>query len=157
MRILWCAALWMAVVGGAGMQAADSGEEKAIVAAIQKVFDGMAAHDPGMIRSVMMDDARLTAIRGDRPAASLSVEQFLKGIEGNQSKLLERMWDPKVMVRGRLAAVWAEYDFHSDGKFGHCGVDSFLMVKTADGWKISSIAWTAETEGCAPSPLGPPK
>jgi Putative lumazine-binding len=156
MRILWCAVA-VATAGSMVLRAADSSGETAVLAAVQKVFDGMAAHDTRMMRSVMMDDARLTAIRGDRPATGISVDQFLKGIEGNQSRLLERIWDPKVMVSGRLAAVWAEYDFHSDGQFGHCGVDSFLMVKTAEGWKISSIAWTAETEGCAPSPLGPPK
>lgn len=141
----------------AGLHAADSDEEKAVLATIQKVFDGMAAHDAAAIRAVMAEDARLTPIRGDRPVSSVSVDQFLKGIEGNQAKLLERIWDPKVMVSGRLAAVWAPYDFHSDGKFGHCGIDSFLMARTADGWKITSIAWTAETEGCKPSPLGPPK
>lgn len=127
------------------------------MAAIQKVFDGMAAHDTAAMRSAMTDDARLTPIRGDRPVASISVDQFLKGIEGAQGKLLERIWDPKVMVSGRLAAVWAPYDFHSDGKFGHCGIDSFLLARTADGWKITSISWTSETEGCQPSPLGPPK
>jgi hypothetical protein len=155
MRFLCCVVLMAAAC--AGLRAADSGEDQAILAAIQKVFDGMAAHDPAAIRAAMVDDARLKPIRGDRPVNSISVDQFLKGIEGNRAKLLERIWDPKVMVRGRLAAVWAEYDFHSDGKFGHCGIDSFLMAKTADGWKITSIAWTAETEGCKPSPLGPPK
>jgi len=137
--------------------AADSGEEKAVVAAIQKVFDGMAAHDGALIRSVVTEDARLTRVRGDQPVATSSIDQFVHGIEGNQGRLLERMWDPKVMVSGRLAAVWAPYDFHLDGKLNHCGIDSFLMAKTAEGWKITSIAYTVETEGCAPSPLGPPK
>ena len=75
----------------------------------------------------------------------------------SQSRLLERIWEPKVMVRGRIAMVWAEYDFYANGKFGHCGVDSFLMLKTAGGWKATAISYTAETEGCVASPLGPPK
>lgn len=154
MRVLCCVVL--AAAACAGLRAADSAEDEAVLAAVQKVFDGMAAHDAAAIRAAMTDDARLTPIRSDRPVTSISVDQFLKGIEGNQAKLLERIWDPKVMVRGRLASVWAEYDFHSDGKFGHCGVDSFLLAKTPAGWKITSIAWTAETEGCKPSPLGPP-
>jgi len=132
-------------------------EEKAVVAAVKTVFDGMAAHDAAKIQGGLAPDARLTRVRGDQPAATVSAEQFVKGIEANHSHLLERMWDPKVMLRGRLAAVWAPYDFHADGKFTHCGVDSFLLVKGADGWKITSIAYTVETEACAPSPLGPPK
>jgi hypothetical protein len=140
-----------------GLSAADSGEENAILATVQRVFDSMAAHDGAAIRSAMTADARITPIRCDEPGAAVSVEQFAHGVEVNHSRLLERMWAPKVMVRGRLASVWSEYDFHRDGKFTHCGIDAFLLVKTADGWKISSIAYTAETEGCAPSPLGPPK
>ena len=155
MRFLCGVALLTAAC--AGLQAADAGEEKAVVAAIQTVFDGMAAHDAAAIRTAMTEDARLTPIRADRPVASISVDQFLHGIEGNQAKLLERMWDPKVMVSGRLAAVWAPYDFHSDGKFGHCGIDTFLLLKTDEGWKVFSLTWTQETEGCKPSPLGAPK
>jgi len=156
MRILWQTLALIAVASPA-LPAADSGEEKAIVAAIQKVFDGMAAHNAGMIRSAVTDDARLTRVRGDQPAASMAGEQFAHAIEGNQARLLERMWEPKIMVSGRLAAVWAPYDFHSDGKLTHCGIDSFLLVKGADGWKIASIAYTVVTEACAPGPMGPPK
>ncbi len=156
MRILWQTLALIAAASPA-LPAADSGEEKAIVAAIQKVFDGMAAHDAGMIRSAVTDDARLTRVRGDQPAAGTSIDQFLHAIEGNQARLLERMWEPKIMVSGRLAAVWAPYDFHSDGKLTHCGIDSFLLVRGADGWKITSIAYTVVTEACAPSPLGLPQ
>lgn len=140
-----------------GLGAADSGDDKAVLATVQKLFDGMTAHDGGMIRNAMTPDARITPMRGDQPGAAVSAEQFAHGIEANQSRLLERIWTPKVMVSGRLASVWAPYDFHRDGKFTHCGIDAFLLFKTADGWRISSIAYTAQTEGCAPSPLGEPK
>jgi hypothetical protein len=156
MRILW-SAVAVLCAGCCSLRAADAIEEKAVVAAVQTLFDGMSAHDGAKIRSVMTADARLTRIRGDQPAVTVPLEQFLKGIESSQARILERMWDPKVLLRGRLAAVWAEYDFHADGKFTHCGIDSFLLVKAADAWKITTIAYTMETEGCAPSPLGPPK
>jgi hypothetical protein len=29
-----------------------------------------------------------------------------------------------------------------DEKYSHCGVDVFMLVKTADGWKISTLADT---------------
>ncbi len=56
---------------------------------------------------------------------------------------------------GGIAVVWAEYDFHLNGKFNHCGVDQVNLLKTGAGWKIMGIAYTSETSGCAPSPLGP--
>ncbi len=60
-------------------------------------------------------------------------------------------------MRGKIANVWAEYDFHSNGKFAHCGIDTFLLLKTDEGWKIFSLTYTMETHGCKDSPLGPPK
>jgi ketosteroid isomerase-like protein len=156
MRVLRFTAAWL-ILCCPGLPAADAGEEKAILAAIQTLFDGMAAHDAAAIESAMTADARLIGVRGDQPARNVSRGEFASSIAANRSRLLERIWEPKVMVRGRIAMVWAEYDFHADGKFGHCGVDSFLMLKTAEGWKATAISYTAETENCAPSPLGPPK
>jgi hypothetical protein len=53
-----------------------------------------------------------------------------------------------VSIRGRIAEVWGEYEFWSDGKFNHCGIDSVNLLKTAEGWKIASIVFTTETTGC---------
>jgi hypothetical protein len=156
MRILRFTVAWLSL-GCLGMRAADTGEEKAILAAIQTLFDGMAAHDAVMIKSAMTADARLIGVRGDRPAGNVTRDEFAQSIAANQSSLLERIWEPKVLVRSRIAMVWAEYDFYANGTFGHCGVDSFLMLKTAEGWKATAISYTTETEACVPSPLGAPK
>lgn len=139
------------------LTAAGADEEKAVLAAVQTLFDGMAAHDAAMIKSAMTPDAKLVGARQGRPANVVSRDDFAAGIAANKSQLLERIWSPRIMVRGNIAMVWAEYDFHANGKFGHCGVDTFLMLKTEEGWKASAISYTSETEGCTPSPLGPPK
>jgi len=52
--------------------------------------------------------------------------------------------------------VWAPYDFWRDGKFSHCGVDAFDLIKTDEGWKIAGGGYTLESK-CEPSPLGPLK
>jgi hypothetical protein len=132
-------------------------EEKAVIAAVQTLFDGMAAHNPEMVKSVMTPDARAVGVRPDKVGTARSRDELAQAIAGGTAPILERIWEPKVLVRGRIANVWAEYDFHSNGKFGHCGIDTFLLLKTDEGWKIFSLTWTQETEGCKPSPLGPPK
>lgn len=141
---------------GVCLHAADA-EEKVVLAAVQTLFDGMAAHDANMIKSAMTPDAKLIGARTGRPAAVTARDDFATSIAASKNQLLERIWSPKVMVRGEIAMVWAEYDFHANGKFNHCGIDTFLMLKTAEGWKASAISYTSETEGCAASPLGPPK
>jgi hypothetical protein len=128
---------------------AQSSEEKEIVAAAQKVFDGMAAKDGAAIRSAMLPEARLYAVRDDRTPTSTAADAFAGQIANAPGALLERFTEtPKVMIRGRMAQVWAEYEFLRDGKFNHCGVDTFTLFKTADGWKVASISYTSETTGC---------
>jgi len=48
--------------------------------------------------------------------------------------------------------VWAAYDFHLDGAFSHCGIDNFSLVKIGEEWKVVSLTYTVEMEGCAKRP-----
>jgi hypothetical protein len=137
--------------------AAADPEEKAVVDAVQKMFDGMTAHNAEAIKAVMTPDARAVGIRDGKMGTPRSRDELAQGISGGQTPILERMWNPQVLVRGKIANVWTEYDFHNNGKFSHCGIDTFLLLKTDEGWKIFSLTYTMETQGCKPSPLGPPK
>ncbi len=124
-----------------------------MVATVQKLFDSMAAHDPDAARAVTLPEGRVIGA-GEKRTTNISQEQFAAGLAATKNRVyLERMWNPKVLIRGPIAQVWAEYDFHLDGKFTHCGIDSFSLVKNADGWKIAGIVYSIETSGCAPSPL----
>jgi Domain of unknown function (DUF4440) len=125
-------------------------------AAVQALFDAMNAHDAAAAKALVIPEATLFAVHDDGKLSVTGFDKFAERIGSSKDALLERMWNPKVMEHGSIAVVWAEYDFHLNNKFHHCGVDSVSLVKTLDGWKISSIAYTAETNGCAPSPLGPP-
>jgi putative lumazine-binding protein len=129
---------------------AQTPDEKAALGVAQKLFDGMAARDPAMIRSVLLPDARLYAVQ-DSGAASAGIAgtDFATQIAANKSDLLERFTGrPDVLIHGRIAQVWGEYEFLRDGKFGHCGVDSFSLLKTAEGWKIATIVYSTEVAGC---------
>jgi len=124
-------------------------DEKDAVAMVQKTFDAMAAHDGAKIRATMLADARLYAVRNESAPTSTSVDDFANQIESLKGDLLERFTArPSVSIRGRMAQVWGEYELLRDGKFNHCGVDSVSLLKTAQGWKIATIVYTAETTGC---------
>ena len=137
--------------------AAPQSEEKEVVAVVQRMFDAMAAHDGEAAAALMLADARIVASREGGAASSISGDAFAARLKTADKRMLERMWNPKTLISGRIALVWADYDFHLDGKFSHCGIDSVNLVKTAAGWKVAAIVYTADTTGCAPSPLGPPK
>ncbi len=72
--------------------------------------------------------------------------------------ITERGWNGEARVAGRTATVWLPYDLYIDGTWSHCGVDTFLFVQTASGWKISAMTWSVEQPPVCPKhPQGPPK
>lgn len=132
-------------------------EEQQVVATVQKLFDAMAAHDSAAAAEITVPEGRVFAVLTTRdPGASTSLAQFAERLPTIKGAILERMWNPEVRLNGRLATVWAPYDFHRDGQRTHCGIDAVTLVKTPSGWKISGIQYTVVTEGCPVSPLGPP-
>ena len=71
--------------------------------------------------------------------------------------IVERGFEPEVMVAGLIATVWLPYDFHRDGAWSHCGINVFTLVRTVDGWRIASIVYTYEQPpACREHPAGPP-
>jgi hypothetical protein len=128
---------------------AQTSPENDAVATVQKLFDGMASHDAAKVRSAMLPDARLYSARDQGNPTSRTGEEFATQIEVFKGDLLERFTSrPSVLIRGRMAQVWGEYEFLRDGKFTHCGVDSVSLFKTDAGWKIATIIYTMETAGC---------
>jgi hypothetical protein len=61
----------------------------------------------------------------------------------------ERIWDPEVRIDGDVAQVWAYYTFHRNATFSHCGVDAFMLLKVGGEWKITQLADSRRTTGCA--------
>jgi hypothetical protein len=128
---------------------AQSSDERDVIVVVQKLFDGMAAHDEAMIRSTMLPDARLYSIRGEAPPRAIEFDGWVKGIAASKAPMVERfIGKPSVSIRGRMAQLWGEYEFLRDGKFSHCGVDTVTLFKTPEGWKIATLAFTMETAGC---------
>jgi len=128
---------------------AQTSDEKDVLAVVQKTFDGIGAHDGEMIRSAMLPDARIYLVRETGASSSTAVADMITQVAGGKVGMLERFTSPPhVLVRGRIAQVWGEYEFLRDGKFSHCGVDTATLFKTADGWKISTLSYTVERTGC---------
>ncbi len=138
------------------MSAAPVPDENGAITTVQRLFDAMATHNASDAKALFTPDAVLTAVRANGAVSNSTSEEFVAHVGAAKNAWLERMWNPKVLMHGGLAVVWAAYDFHLNGKFSHCGVDSVTLAKISGAWRISGIAYTIETSGCTPSPLGPP-
>jgi uncharacterized protein (TIGR02246 family) len=128
-------------------------DETQVLAVVERLFAALAARDADAAARLLEKDGLFTRVTPDGAVGVQTHADFLKNLAAGREKYRERIWNPKVLVRGRLALVWAPYDFHIDGRFSHCGVDSFQLVRGSEGWKISGAAYTIETKGCPPSPL----
>ena len=56
------------------------------------------------------------------------------------------------MIRGPISLIWGEYEFWTDGKISHCGVDSVGLVKVDGRWKVANFMWTVEKDNRPTAP-----
>ncbi len=131
---------------------AQSSERAAVIAPIQQLFKGMLEKDSSMLRATLYPDARLgttfTNKEGKPQFRTEDVEKFVQSIGTSEHLLEEKIWSYKTQIDGNLATVWTDYTFYLNGKLSHCGVNSFELFKTEDGWKITSIVDTRRRNNC---------
>jgi hypothetical protein len=149
---LICLAVLASLCALSSPAAAQAEEEQAVIAVVQKLFDGMRARDTVMMKSVFAPGAQLLGLAqrdGTSSMQALPAAQFVSSIAGAPAgEFIERVYDPRVLIDGNLASYWAFYTFHVGERFSHCGVDAIQLFKFPDGWKIASVADTRRTEGC---------
>jgi hypothetical protein len=131
-------------------------DRDAVLKVVQAFFDTMTAKDVDGAREILVPQGRFHAMRAGAEPRSLSNEEYLAQLQASKQTMRERIWNPEVRVHGSIATMWAPYDFWIDGKFSHCGIDAFDLIKTSKGWQIAGGIYTLESK-CQPSPLGPLK
>ena len=121
---------------------------------VKEMLIAISTNDIEKARYHVFEDGRVFRIRKDG-IGFRSNSDFFKQTADQSTDYFERMWDPIIMYRGDLAIAWTTYDFHLNGKFSHCGAESFTLTRFNNRWMVVDWAYTAnETENCN-SPLGP--
>lgn len=112
---------------------AEEGDKKDIL----KIFDSVSYKGiQRVVTLVDQDKVRTTVYDNDT---------LLAGLKDIDDGFRERYWDAAVLTDGNIASVWAPYDFFRNGKFSHCGVDLFYLVKENKEWKIAHFGYTRNT------------
>lgn len=129
-----------------------SGDKEAVLAVITTMFDGMRARDAEMVRGAFHPDARLLTTGAGPDGAPrvqiIPIADFIQQVGQPGPSLDEQIFNPRVEMDGGLAHVWVDYTLHLGEDFSHCGADSFQLGRTAEGWRILSVADTRRQEGC---------
>jgi hypothetical protein len=149
--ILFATILLLGAISNKPARFENAGEREEILKAAQSLFDAMVARDTTQLRQTFTADGRFisTWMRNGKPVTrNLSVTDFSKMVVATKEPYRERMFEPQVLVEGDVAVVWGKYDFHVGTKLTNCGINAVQMVHTADGWKISQVTSTINTEGC---------
>ena len=117
----------------------------AIIAKDGKAVRGMFL--PGGSWLMAMDKAGLAKVRAKHPEAKQlvpgSYEEFA-GFVGSAPKPIEEVFsNVRIQTDGIVGTVYFDYRFEVEGKATNHGAETWQLVHTDDGWKISAMLYSA--------------
>jgi hypothetical protein len=122
------------------------------VQVIDRLWEAVRTKNADAIRLLFTPEGQLVTVTKPRAGEDLSKTRvftqadFAKMIVAGKGEFIERMPQPEVKIFGDAAIVFGRYTFHVDGKFSHCGTNTFNLVRTTDGWKIAGGVSTMESQ-----------
>jgi hypothetical protein len=127
--------------------------EDSVKQAVNRLFSGMKNADAAMIKKSFADSAILQTItrnkEGMLTVRTESVTGFATTVAGLPKDAAdERIRFETIKIDGPLAIVWTPYQFYYEGKFSHCGVNSFQLVRFNGEWKIQYLIDTRRKQDC---------
>lgn len=135
-----------------GIANAQSAEDS-VKAAVNQLFTAMKNSDSVLLASSFADKAILQTIVTTKTGKVEIGNESVPSFAGAVAKMAngdadERIQFDVIKIDGPLALVWAPYKFYYKGKFSHCGVDSFQMLKVNGKWQIQYLIDTRRIQSC---------
>lgn len=139
------------IVNGNAVRAQSA--EDSVKLVINKMFTAMKEGNGEMLRSTFADSMVLQTIVTDKQGKLVVLDEHPSGFIDFVSKQSagnadERITFDIVKVDGPLAIAWTPYRFYWKGRFHHCGVNSFQLVRFDNQWKIQYLIDTRKETGC---------
>ncbi len=127
--------------------------EDSVKATVNNLFTAMKNADAVLLKSVFADSAILQTITRNKEGKTEVKTDEVAGFIDQITKLPkdaadERITYDVVRIDGSLAIAWTPYKFYFNGKFSHCGVNSFQLVRFNGTWKIQYLIDTRRRAGC---------
>ena len=127
--------------------------EDSIKAVINNLFAGMKNADAVLFKSSFGDSAIMQTISRSKDGKTIVINESLAEFANFVGQLKKDSADERIIfetvkVDGPLAIAWTPYSFYHNGKFSHCGVNSFQLVRFNGIWKIQYLVDTRRRQGC---------
>ena len=136
----------------------ETDQKNAIMETVEKFFLAIEEKDRALLESILIPGSLNISSSelpdGTAELSEMNYEMMVSALTRPGRNATERAWNETILIQGHIAVFWAPYDFHVNGQFTHCGIDSFQLVRNGNEWLISNASWTRETQNCPQSPLG---
>lgn len=155
MSVFMLALSLMAPAAHAQSNEADS---KAALAVADSVLMALSKGDGKTLARLTLDSSVVGGAGLRNGVESLSLRGWGTYINRTgASTFTERGFGATVRVQDRVAQVWMPYDLYIGGKWSHCGVDTFTLMKRDGQWRVAALIYTIEQPpACQKHPAGPP-
>lgn len=132
-------------------QETEKPEEKAVREIVNQFFLSLGKQDSVLYKSIMFTNAQIWVVRRQDDSLKISMRTFGEDIRRfNPRRIIdERPLSWEIKIHKDIAMAWVPYELSINGKFSHCGVDVFTLLKTDTGWRIVNCSYSVEPDGCA--------
>jgi hypothetical protein len=135
-----------------------STERAAILAVVDSALSFITTGKYAALADLMLPEAQIYSAREREGAIQYRMRtaaQERHRLAG--AAVVERGFDAEVRVSGPVAVVWLPYDLYAEGRWSHCGIDIFTMVRVGEAWRIGNLTYSVEQPpACRQHPAGPP-
>jgi hypothetical protein len=143
---------FLAFIASAGTVSAQTTEDS-VKATVNNLFTAMKNGDAALLKTVFADTAILQTIVNEKSGKTVIRNEEVAGFIDFVSKQPKGAADEQITygsikIDGDLASVWTPYKFYYNGKFSHCGVNSFQLVRLNREWKIQYLVDTRRRINC---------
>lgn len=127
--------------------------EDSVKSTVNALFEAMKNGDAEALKNCFSDSAILQTIANNKSGQKIIRTEKVNEFAASVSKLPKGAADERIIfetikIDGPLAIVWTPYQFYYNGKFSHCGVNSFHLVNLNGNWKIHFLIDTRRKEPC---------
>ena len=133
-------------------QTPDDADKKKVLEKVNHFFEALEKKDTALYSSLVMPNAQIWVVRMFKDTLQNPVRTFsedFKRLAVMKEVIQEKPFRYTVTIHKEIAVVWAPYTLSLSGRFSHCGIDVFTLLKTMSGWKIVSTVYSVEPGGCA--------
>lgn len=130
----------------------DDAERKIITEKVNLFFKVLETKDTVLYNTLVYTNGQIWTIRPNQDALQVAMRSFsadMLSLVARKPVIEERPISYYIKIHNNIAIVWAPYTLSLSGKFSHCGVDVFTLLKAPEGWKIVSAVYSVEPGGCA--------